>query len=65
MVVQVEPPLVENSQRITFPVYAVSSSVPLFAPEQTVAAAATVPPTETGEIVIVAEVEFAEAQVPL
>ena len=59
------PPFVEDSHRIIFPVYPLNSNIPLFDPEQTVAAPVIIPPTETGETVMVAELEFSAAQVPL
>ncbi|MNE73517.1 hypothetical protein D3C80_1695350 [compost metagenome] len=39
--------------------------MPLLTPEQTAALVLTVPPTETGSIVIVAAPELASAQTPL
>ena len=65
IVVHEEPPLVEYSHLAILPVLPVKLSVPLFAPEQTVAFEFTVPPTETGFTVIVTEIEFAEVQAPL
>jgi hypothetical protein len=63
--VQLVPPLVEDSQRITLPVFPLKVNVPLLVPEHTVASAPTVPPTETGFTVIVAADEFAALQTPL
>jgi hypothetical protein len=63
--VQLVPPLVEDSQRITLPVFPLKVNVPLLLPEHTAASALTVPPTETGSTVIVAADEFAELQIPL
>ena len=59
------PPFVEDSHLIMFPVYPLKVNIPLFDPEQTVAALAIVPPTETGETLIVAGLEFSAAHIPL
>ncbi len=65
MVAHEPPPLMEDSHLTTEPVCPLKLSVPLLAPEQTVASDATEPPTETALTVIVAAAEFADAQVPL
>lgn len=65
IVVQLPPELVEYSQRTMLPVYPTRNNVPLLEPEQTEALLETVPPTEIGEIVIVAGMELEEAQIPL
>ena len=57
IVVQDEPPLIDCSQRITFPVFPLSVSEPLFPLEHTVAELLTVPPTDNGFTVIVLTVE--------
>ena len=46
------------------PVWPAKVKVAPFVPEQTVASAVTVPPTEVGSTVIVAEAEFAAAHAP-
>ncbi len=56
---------VEDSQRITFPVFPLNVKVPLFEIAQTVALPETLPPTDVGFTVIVATEEFAVAQLPL
>ena len=52
IVVHVEPPFIEDSQRTTAPVFPVNAKVPLFVPLQTVAEEETVPPTVVGSTVI-------------
>ena len=54
----------ELSQLVMVPVFPASVKVPELDPEQTVASAVTVPPTETGSTVMVAAAEFAEEQTP-
>jgi hypothetical protein len=54
----------EDSHPVIVPVCPLRVSVPELLPEQTVAAVFTVPPTDTGVTVMVAEVALAEAQVP-
>jgi hypothetical protein len=56
---------VEDSQRMTFPIFPVKVKVPLFKVTQTVALPETLPPTDVGFTVIVATDEFAVAQLPL
>jgi hypothetical protein len=63
--VQLVPPLVEDSQRITLPVLPPKVNVLLLLPVHTVALEPTVPPTETEFTVIVAADEFATLQTPL
>ena len=59
LIVDHVPPLsVENSQRITFPVWPDNTIVPLLLPEQTVLLPLTVPPTDAGVTVMVAALEF-------
>ena len=55
----------EDSHLITEPFCPLRLSVPLLAPEQTVALAATDPPTEAALMVMVAAEEFADTQAPL
>ena len=55
----------EDSHLTTDPVCPLKVNVVLLVPEHTVAAPATVPPTETGVIVIVAAALFAGAHTPL
>ena len=64
IVVQVVPPLMEDSHLTTEPVWPLKASVPLLAPEQTAAFEATEPPTEPAFTVIVAAEEFAGVQEP-
>ena len=64
MLVQVVPPLIDFSQRVTFPVLPDKVKIPLLAPEQTVVPPLTVPPTLIGLTVIVAAAEKAALQVP-
>ena len=52
--VQVEPALVEDSQRTTEPLWLATVNVPEFDPLQTVAAAVTVPAVEAASTVILA-----------
>jgi hypothetical protein len=54
----------EDSQLRIIPVCPLKVSVAEFAPEQTVAAGLTLPPTDTGFTVMVVEVALAAAQVP-
>ena len=63
IVVQVPPPLMENSHLITEPVWPLKVSIAPLAPEQTAAFEATEPPTEPAFTVMIAAEEFAEAQV--
>ena len=65
IVLHVLPPSVELSHLITLPVCPLSVNVPLLEPEQTVALDETVPPTETGLTVIVADEELAAVLTPL
>ena len=55
----------EDSQRVIEPVYPLNDKVVEFVPVQTVALPAIVPPTDTGETVMVAVALFAAAQTPL
>ena len=59
-----EPPLIDCSQRITFPVLPAKVTDPLFPPEHTVAEPLTEPPTDNGFTVMVETVENS-MQVPL
>ena len=64
--IQVNPPSVEYSHRITLPICPLNVSTPLLVGAQTVAAAgATVPPAEFGITVIVAGDEDSAGQAPL
>ncbi|MNL64733.1 hypothetical protein D3C87_1889790 [compost metagenome] len=65
MLFQLPPPFVEDSHLTKLPVCPDKVNVPLLAPVQTAALVLTVPPTETGSMVIVAEAELASAQTPL
>ena len=58
------PPLMENSQRIIFPVKLESVNVPLFVPEHTVAPGPTVPPTVVGFTVKVTMFVISDGQAP-
>jgi hypothetical protein len=62
---QVLPPFVENSHRITFPVWPDKVSVPLLLPEQTVALPLTAPPTEATFTVMVAALELTVEHPPI
>ena len=64
IVVHVLPELIEYSHLIMLPVWPATLRVPLLVPEQTVVLVPTDPPTDTGFTVIVAGVEFADAQTP-
>jgi hypothetical protein len=64
MLFQVIPPSVENSHRITFPVWPESVRVPLLVPEQTVAFELTVPPTVGEVTVTIALPDVVEGQEP-
>ena len=65
MLVQRAPASSEYCQRIIFPVFPLSTNVPLLATEHTVSAPEIVPPAERGLTVIVAAVAFVAGQLPL
>jgi ABC-type molybdate transport system permease subunit len=65
MGLQLAPPLIDDSQRVTAPVLPVKFNVPEFEVAHTVELLLTLPPTETGLTVIVTLDEFAAAQTPL
>ena len=54
----------EDSHFVTLPVWPVKFNVAPFEPEHTVAAELTVPPTVTGDTVMVLEEELTESQAP-
>ena len=59
------PPLMENSQRIIFPVKLERVNAPLFIPEHTVASGLTVPPTVVGFTVNVTMFVISDGQAPV
>lgn len=65
MSVQVEPPLVEDCQRVTLPVIPVRLIVPELLVAHTDAPPDVDPPTDRGLIDMIAGTLFAEGQTPL
>ena len=65
MFVQLTPPSMEDSQLVMVPDSPVRSIVPLLSPEQAAyAAGERVPPTETGNTVMIASKEFVAGHCP-